>query len=90
MDILKSRRINYLHYILTSDPEEMLFKVFNAQLRNPTKGDWPEIVKKDLVDFDIKLSFEQIKAMKKNKFKKIVKEACKAFSFKKLMNEKQK
>ena len=47
-------------------------------------------MKKDLEDFDIKLSFEQIKAMKKNKFKQIVKEACKSYSFKKLLTEKAK
>ena len=85
MNILKCRRINYLHYILNSSPNEILYKVFVAQMRNPTKGDWPQIVKKDLTDLNINFSFEEIK---KDKFKKIVKEACKKYSFKKLMNKK--
>ena len=88
MDILKCRRINYLHYILNSDSSEMLYKVFISQIRNPTKGDWPQIVKKDLADFNITFSFEEIKKIKKDKFKRIVKEACKKYSYKKLMNKK--
>ena len=58
LDILKSRRINYLYYILSSNQNEMLPRVFRAQIRNPTKGDWPELVKKDLEDFKINLSLE--------------------------------
>ena len=49
-DIIKFRRIKYLHYLLTSPPGEMLSKVFQAQLRNTLKGDWVDIVKKDLKD----------------------------------------
>ena len=30
-------------------------------MRNPLKGDWIEIVKKDLEDFDIKDSFAALK-----------------------------
>ena len=50
-DLLKSRRIKYLHYLLNSPPGEMLTNVFKAQMRNPLKGDWIEIVKNDLKDF---------------------------------------
>ena len=63
----------------------MLPKVFRAQLRRPVKGDWTEIVKKDLEDFDIKLSFDEIRRKTKDSFKKIVIEACKKYSFKNLL-----
>ena len=59
--IIKSRRINYLHYLLNSPKGEMLSNVFQNQIRHPLKGDWVEIVKRDLQDFNINYSFEQIK-----------------------------
>ena len=67
----------------------MLPRVFRAQLRRPCKGDWPQLVEKDLEDFGIKLSFDQIKKTKKDTFKKIVTEACKRYSFIKLMKLKE-
>lgn len=73
---------------MTSNPKEMLYKVFTAQIRSPTNGDWPQIVKQDLDDFNIKLSFQEIKSMKNEKFKNIVKEACKKYTFCNLMKEK--
>ena len=59
--IIKCCRIIYLYYILN---DEMLPRVFNAQLRNPRKGDWSTIVMKDLEDFKITLTFEKISRKK--------------------------
>ena len=44
--LIKARRINFLHYLLSRDEEEMLFQVFITQWRNPCKGDWTETAKK--------------------------------------------
>ena len=38
-DIVKCRRIVYLHYILTTSDDQLLYRFFQAQLRNPSKGD---------------------------------------------------
>ena len=86
--IIKCRRIVYLHYLITLDKEQLLSKFFHAQKRNPTKGDWVQIVKQDLVDFGIEENFEKIGQMKKEKFKEIVIKACKKISFDKLVKEK--
>ena len=48
IDIVKCRRVIYLHYLLTLPKDQLLYKFFQAQLRNPSKGDWCETVKKDL------------------------------------------
>ena len=61
---------------------------FKAQLRNPSKGDWTEIVKKDLVDFEIFESFDQIAKLSTNVFKKKAATACKKYAFQKLINDK--
>ena len=78
--ILKCRRINYLYYLLTCNQEEMLAKVFRAQMRRPSKGDWIELVQKDLEDFKINLSFDEIKKMNQIIFKKKVIQACKTYT----------
>ena len=88
--MIKARRIKYLHYLLTSPPGEMLTNVFKAQMRNTMKGDWVEIVKKDLEDFGIKETFEEIAKKKEKAFKKDVTNACKVYSFNKLLKEKEK
>lgn len=86
-DILKCRRLNFLHYILNCKQNEMLPSVFRAQLRNPSKGDWTELVRKDLVDCDIFLTLKEIKVISAENFKKKVINACKNYVFKKLIND---
>ena len=57
--IVKSRRVKYLHYLLRLKESEMLFKVFQAQLKYPVRDDWTITVKQDLEDLRINLSFEE-------------------------------
>ena len=63
----------------------MLPWVFQAQLRRPWKGYCPQIVKQDLDDFNIKLNFNEVRGIKENIFKKMVADACKEYSFDKLL-----
>ena len=55
--ILKSKRVNYLWYILNEDGESLLSKVIQAQCKNPVIGDWVETVKEDLSDIDLNMNF---------------------------------
>ena len=80
----------FLHYLLTQNEEEMLSKFFEAQWENPSKNDWTETVKNDLRTLQINLSTREIKAMKKERFKGIVKQSVKAISLKYLLSMKQK
>ena len=43
-DIIKTRRLNFLYYIITSDTNGMLHKFFQAQYENSSKEDWTEQV----------------------------------------------
>ena len=81
--ILKARRLNFLHYILSDKEDSLLSNVFRAQCDNPVKGDWVNTAKKDLEKIDINLTFEEIKANTKETFKMTVKEHVneKAFEF---------
>ena len=86
--ILKARRINYLHSILKSDQNGMLYSCFIVQWHNPSKGDWTELVKEDLDDFKIELSFENMQAKSKDSFKRIVKSKAKEYALKILLEKK--
>ena len=72
-------------YLLTLPKEQLLYNFFQAQLRNPSKGDWSELLKNDLKDFNISDTFEQISNTKEKHFKKKVKETCMKYAFTKLM-----
>ena len=75
----------FLHHILTRDNNALIKKFFLAQERNPTRGDWAIIVKKDLEEFGMNMTNEEIAACPKTSFKIKVKEACAKIAFQKLM-----
>ena len=87
--IMKARRINFLHYLLQTQENEMLSKFFQGQLNQPVKQDWTEQVGKDLKDFKIELTHEEIKSETADKFKLFVKRKSIEFEFEKLMRKKQ-
>ena len=75
--IIQARRLNFLKYILSRKDSEMLLKFFWAQNENELKNDWTRTVKDDLEEFDIFMTFEEIAETIKEKFKQLVKDACK-------------
>ena len=66
--IIKSKRIKYLHTLLTSDISSLARKVFLQQQLDPIKGDFVSLVKKDLSDCKIGLSFDETMSYSKAKF----------------------
>ena len=87
--IIMSRKVMFLHYILTRDRSELLSRFFYAQLENPAKNDWTEEVKETLKELNITLTFSEIQSMKKDPFQKHVKMKVKEAAFKALMNMKE-
>ena len=81
--VIKSRRIMYLHHILTRKDNSLLLNFFQVQNKFPTKNDWSETVKKDLKDLNINIEFNILKKMSKLKFKKFLKIKAKQYAFKK-------
>ena len=76
--IVMGRRIMFLHYILNEDGDSLISRFFKAQVTNPMKNDWCESVRETLKDLNILLTFSQIKLMKKEELKNLVKAACEA------------
>ena len=85
--IIKVRRLNYFHTILTGPSNGMLFKVFKTQWNFPCKGDWTLLVKKDLDDFDIESDLTDIKLKSKETFKKLVKSKARDYAYDSLCNK---
>ena len=88
-EIMK-RKLIFLQYILQQDKESMIFKVFKATCENPTKNDFVMCCKKYLDRLKISLTFEEISAMSKNRFKWLVKQKTEEAGFSYLIEEKNK
>ena len=84
--LIKSRRINYLHYLANLKESEMLAKMFTAQWNYPVQGDFTLDVKQDMID----LGLEEIRNMSKNSFKRLVKIKTQEYTLNYLLTLKQK
>ena len=84
--ILKSRRLNFLHYILNDKEDSLLSNVFRAQCDIPVKSDWITTVKEDLKELNINLSFHQIRVQTKDEFKATVKQIVRERALEYLQN----
>ena len=72
---IQKMRILYLQYILQESDISTLNQFLQLQMEMPTKGDWASSVLKDLKDFKISQSFEEIKLMSKNQLTKILRKS---------------
>ena len=72
--IIQSRRVNYLHHLVTRSESEMLSQFFYTQWNYPAKkNEWTEKVREDLEDLGIEENLENMKKMSKHTFKNLVK-----------------
>ena len=67
--LIKSKRVNYLHYLVKEDES----KFFYAQWENSLKNDWTLQVREDLEDLCIPVDLEFIKSKSQDSFKRLVK-----------------
>ena len=67
-EIIRKRRLGFLHYILRQSKESMISQFFEAQKRYPTSKDWVTMIKCDLKILNMNLEFDDIKIMEKKEF----------------------
>ena len=84
------RKVLFLQYILQQKKDSMIYKVFEATLKNPLKNDFVQTCEKYLKSLKINLSLTEIEKLTKWRFKKIVKEKTTLAAFEFLMHEKDK
>ena len=82
--VITARRLLYLHTILNRHESELIRKIYIAMKEDPLKDDWIHLVQKDIKDIDLNLSDNQIEAMSKYKFKKLIKNKVRSFAKKEL------
>ena len=84
-DMIRSRRLNFLHTILNEESHSLMFKFFNAQLKYKTKKDWVSMVLDDLDYLELQeLGLEGIKMMKKQIFRRLIRQKVRDKAFEKL------
>ena len=84
-EIIRERRLGFLHYILNEDKDSMVNRFFHSQLKTRKKKDWVTTVLEDLKYLGLSdLSIEEIRKMKKVSFMKLVKTSIKSHTFDKL------
>ena len=81
LKIISIRRMNYLHEILNREENELVRRVFSAQVENPSKGDFIQLVEEDFKMIGEEIDFESICQMTKIQFKKHIKEKVKLVTF---------
>ena len=64
-EIIKQRRLNFLHYILTQDEATIIYKVFQKQNQQRHKKDWVSRVVMDLNELGLNVTFEEIQKTSK-------------------------
>ena len=80
--LLMMRRIMYLNHMLKQDEESMLYRVLQSQVDNPSKGDWVHLVRQDIQDLKLNLTFDNIARMSKYQLKAILRDAVKKEAYK--------
>ena len=89
-DIIRERRLGFLHYLLNEDSESLVHRFLKSQMKNKTRRDWVTSVQSDLKFLGLEdLDMEKIKNMKKVSFMKMVKENNDIKTFEKLQLRKK-
>ena len=84
--IIKSRRLNFLHWILNEPESSLVRRFLDAQLSSPIRNDWVTQVKEDIIKLDINLTFDEIGEFSKEAFKDLVKTKIRKEAFNDLLN----
>ena len=89
--LIKVRRLLYLKWVLQEPEDSLVYRFLQIMIKKPLVGDWINLVKQDLKDFEVNLTFDEIKRISKQEFKDKIKQKMseKAFEYLILIKEKQ-
>ena len=90
-DILRGRRVRYLHSLANRKMKESVSRIFLNQWENPCKLDWTLQVRQDLKELDMESwKLEDLRKTTKVQFKELLKKKINSTAFKELMQKKDK
>ena len=87
--IIASRRLNYLHNIMSRKENDLVLRVFNAQSESPLDGDFIKLIQTDFDLINEPFNKTLILSMNKKQFKKWVKNKVKKAAFEYLIKQKE-
>ena len=87
-NMIRSRRINFLQYILKEEKDSLMYRFLMAQKDNPVKNDWCLMVMQDIEMYQLGLQVEEIEKMSEATFKAFFKKKEYETSLEYLNNEK--
>ena len=67
------RRILYFQTIVTRNDDELVKKIFDAQMADPVKGDWVNMLKEDFQYLGEEINENEAKTTARYEFKKNIK-----------------
>ena len=79
----------FLQHILQQPRNSIMYKMFEALLQNPTKGDWAENALELIKKFKLNLTLNEIQGMSPSLFKRLVKRKMEEVAFKELQKKQQ-
>ena len=79
--IIASRRLIYHHNILKREEKELIKRIYKEQKKNPSKGDFVELVKKDFKIANIVQNDEEIQNIKASIYKQYIKKCIRKAAF---------
>ena len=88
--IISSRRLLFHNNILKRENQELIRRIYNEQLNNPTKGDFVEMIKDDFKTFNIVQNDEEIRNSTTSTYKEHIKKCAKSAAFNYLIRKQTK
>ena len=79
--IIASRRLIYHHNILKREEKELIKRIYKEQKKNPSKGDFVELIKEDFEIANIVQNDEEIQSIKASIYKQYIKKCIRKAAF---------
>ena len=83
-EIIRERRLGFLYYILNENPDSMIYRFFQSQMKYRGRRDWVTTVLEDLKYLEIDKTMEEITKMKKGSYMNMIKQRIQAKAFENL------
>ena len=83
-EIVRERRLGFLYYILNENPDSMIYRFFQSQMKYRGRRDWVTTVLEDLKYLEIDKTMEEITKMKKGSYMNMIKQRIQAKAFENL------
>ena len=88
-EIIRKRRILFLHYILNENEDSLIKKFLMKQKESKKSKDWINQVLSDIKELNLEVDFEDIRKMQKSRLKIMLNEAIKMKAFVDLAQKKE-